>query len=90
MVIGELALGSIQNRREVLSLLQDQPSTRVIGSNEFLAFVESHRLMSRELSYVDVHLLGSTLITPGSLIWTRDRRLKKAAEELGAAWKPSH
>lgn len=89
MVIGELALGSIKNRDEILALLRSQQRLRTIGSDEFLEFVHSHRLMSRGLSYVDVHLLGSTLITPGVRFWTRDRRLKKVAEELGAAWEPS-
>ena len=34
---------------------------------------------------VDAHLLASTLLTPATRLWTRDRRLREAAERLGVA-----
>ena len=85
MIIGELALGSIRNRAEVLRLLQDLPMLGMVTQPEFLSFVEGRSLMSRGLSYVDVHLLASVLIASEAQLWTRDRRLRQAAEELGVA-----
>lgn len=85
MIIGELALGSIRNRAEVLRLLQGIPTLSMVTPQEFLSFLESRNLMSRGLSYVDVHLLASVLIASETQLWTRDRRLRQAAEELGIA-----
>ena len=86
MVVGELVLGSLKNRQEVVASLMAQHTVQVISDDEYLQFVEDRRLMSRGLSYVDVHLLASTLITPGTHLWTRDRRLHAVAEEAGVSW----
>lgn len=88
MVLGELILGSIRERREFIALLTAQRTLPVVSDEEYLVFVESQRLMSRGLSYVDVHLLASTIITPGVRLWTRDRRLRRAAAELDVGWHP--
>lgn len=85
MVLGELSLGSIRGRAEVLSLLQGLRTLGTVTDEEFLTFVEERNLMSRGLSYVDVHLLASVLITTGARLWTRDRRLRQAADELRVA-----
>lgn len=44
--------------------------------------------MGRGLGFVDVHLLGAVLRQPGARLWTRDRRLRAVAEELGVAHSP--
>ena len=49
---------------------------------EYLELVNSQRLWGRGLNAVDVHLLGSAIISPGVALWTRDRRLKSVAAEL--------
>ena len=58
-VIGELALGNLRNREEVLSLLGGLPVTPVATEEEVLLFVERHRLMGRGIGYVDAHLLAA-------------------------------
>ena len=81
-VIGELACGSLGNRGEILSLIQALPSMPVADGEEILYFIESHRLMGRGLGLIDVHLLASAQLgdTP---LWTLDKRLRKAAQDLG-------
>ena len=83
-VIGELAVGSLRNRSEVLSLLATLPAAPVVSHEEMLAFIDAHALMGLGLGWIDVHLLASARLA-GQLLWTRDRRLAKAASGLGVA-----
>ncbi len=89
MVVGEITLGSIRDRALVLALvlglLSALPSLSVASQDEVLALVESHRLFGQGLSLVGAHLLASTLLTLEARIWTRDRRLRTAAEQLGVS-----
>ena len=84
-VVGELACGSLADRATVLELLQDMPMAVVAESDEVLGFIERHRLHGRGIGHVDVHLLASTALTRGATLWTRDLRLRAAAEALGCA-----
>lgn len=81
-VIGELACGSLRNRREILALLDELPRAREATHQEVMAMVDRRRLMGRGLGYVDAHLLASSLLTPETRLWTRDKRLAAAAATL--------
>jgi predicted nucleic acid-binding protein len=83
MVIGELALGSLRDRRNVLSLLDELPALSVATHTEVRHLVEAHALFGHGLSLVDAHLLAGLKISPGTGLWTRDRRLRTAAADLG-------
>ena len=83
MVLGELALGTLSDRSDVLRLLGQLPSARVASHAEVLHLVESRRLYGRGLALVDAHLLAACLLTPGLRLWTRDRALRAAAEAVG-------
>lgn len=82
LIIGELACGSIKHRREVLSLLSDLPSAVVATHDEVLLFIEQQHLMGKGIGFIDAHLLASTALTPGSRLWTRDKRLAALALTL--------
>ncbi|MFN4184229.1 MAG: type II toxin-antitoxin system VapC family toxin [Hyphomonas sp.] len=82
-VIGELALGSIKRRTEFLDMLVALPSSFQASHGEVLSLVEQKQLYARGIGYSDAHLLTSSLLTPGTTLWTRDRRLAEAARELG-------
>jgi predicted nucleic acid-binding protein len=79
----ELALGSIKDRNSVISLLGALRVFPTLSYDEVLEFVDSRRLWGRGLSAADVHLLGSVLLESGSELWTRDKRLRGAAEDVG-------
>jgi predicted nucleic acid-binding protein len=83
-VIGELAVGVLRRRAELLDLLHALPSAPVAGHAEVLAFVEAHRLMGTGLGWIDVHLLASARLASHGL-WTKDRPLTNAARRLGIA-----
>ena len=59
MIIGELALGSIRNRSEVIGLLTDLPAVVVATHSECLPLVETLSLHGRGLGLVDAHLLAA-------------------------------
>jgi len=42
-------------------------------------------LFGTGISYIDAHLLAAAVLTPGTLIWTRDKQLLGAASKLGLA-----
>lgn len=85
MIIGELALGSLARRTAVLDALGDLRRLGTVSHDELLAFVGARSLFGRGLGFVDAHLLASTVATPGTAIWTRDKRLRECARELGVA-----
>ena len=87
-VIGELALGNLRNREELLSLLGGLPVTPVATDDEVLFFVERHRLMGRGIGYVDAHLLAAATLAGHMPLWTSDRRLLDVAAGLNLAYHP--
>jgi len=84
-IIGELACGNIKNRTEILSLLQALPISRTIDFNEYLFFIDKHKLMGRGIGFVDIHLLASAQLT-GIVLWTMDKRLNSTATQLELAY----
>lgn len=84
-VIGELALGHLSPRASVLDALAKLPTARHADEREVLRLIEVHGLAGTGIGYVDVHLLASTMLTPGTALWTRDRRLAALGERLGVA-----
>jgi predicted nucleic acid-binding protein len=85
LVIEELALGSIAERPTVLGLLSRLRTLPSLSHGEVTQLVESRGLWGRGLSTVDAHLLGSVLISRDTVLWTRDRRLREAAAEVGVS-----
>jgi predicted nucleic acid-binding protein len=84
-VIGELALGNLQNRRAVLDALQDLPHVSVATDREVLRFIETNTLFGIGIGYLDAHLLAAVRLSPGTTLWTRDKRLLAASTRLGLA-----
>ncbi len=89
-VIGELALGNIQNRSLILSTLQNLPQATAASDEEVLSFIERHALFGRGIGYIDAHLLAATLLTPGSFLWSRDKRLLAESVRLGVCANLTH
>lgn len=84
-VTGELALGNLHNRDGVLKALKDLPQAQVATDDEVLCFVGEKCLFGIGIGYIDAHLLAAVLLTPGSVLWTRDKRLLVASSRLGIA-----
>lgn len=87
-VVGELALGHLSRRREVVDLLSGLPPATVATPVEVLTLVTRHELHGLGIGYVDAQLLAATLLTPDARLWTNDKRLAAAATRLGRATDP--
>lgn len=85
LVIGELACGHLKQRATVLGLLSDLPMLPVASDDEVLHFIDHTRLFGRGIGFIDAHLLASVHLSPGALLWTRDRRLRDVARHQGVA-----
>ena len=83
-VLGEIALGAITPRAQVLRDLQALDAPRVAEHDEVLELIERTPLWGRGIGWVDAHLLASALLDRLRL-WTTDRRLAVVARDLGVA-----
>lgn len=81
-VIGELALGNLKDRETVIAAMQGLPQAPMASHAEVMALIETRRLFSLGIGYVDAHLIAATLLAPGTTLWTRDRRLSAAAKRI--------
>ena len=86
-VIAEIALGSLRDRSRVLGLLDGLPSLTVARPEEVRLLIERRELFGRGIGFVDAALIASCLLVPGTLLWTRDRKLDAAAADVGVAFR---
>ncbi len=89
-VVGELALGNLKQRASVLQALRNLPSAAVATDAEVIGFIGVNTLHGIGIGYVDAHLLAATRLTPGTRLWTLDKRLHAAASQLELAFLSSH
>jgi hypothetical protein len=82
-VIAELALGSLSNRTRTLAFLDLLPHTQPCRMSEVRKLIEARSLFSCGIGLTDAHLLGAVLLVTPTQLWTRDKRLRRAAEKLG-------
>jgi predicted nucleic acid-binding protein len=82
-VLGELALGNLGQREEILHMLRRLPQVDSASHREVLQFVDREALFGRGIGYVDAHLLAAARLTSGTKLWTHDRRLQTVAAQLG-------
>ena len=85
-VLGELALGHLGHRGEVIGLLASLPQATVATPAEVLTLIERHELHGEGIGYVDAQLLAATMLTPDATLWTTDRRLAAVTSRLGHAY----
>jgi predicted nucleic acid-binding protein len=81
-IVAELALGSIKNRRQTLGLLDLLPQVRVAQLREVRNMIEARYLYNAGIGLTDAHLIASVFINASTRLWTRDKRLRKVAEQL--------
>ncbi|HVY85734.1 MAG TPA: type II toxin-antitoxin system VapC family toxin [Caulobacterales bacterium] len=84
-VIGEIALGGLKQRAQIMRHLNNLPTALIATHQEVMTFVDAHALVNTGVGYTDACLLASVALTPGSAIWTRDENLKAQAARCGLA-----
>ena len=88
MVIGELACGNLPDRDGFLQRLGALPAIRALASEEVLTLIGRHAWMGRGIGYVDASLLGAVVVEENATLWTKDRNLRRLADEMGVAHTP--
>lgn len=88
-VIGELAMGNLGRRAGTLQFLDELPKSVAASDIEVRDLIERYRLHGLGIGFIDAHLLASCKLTPSARLWSRDRRLNEAAEQLSLAAKPA-
>jgi predicted nucleic acid-binding protein len=89
-VVGELSLGNLLHRQQVLTALQDMPQATMATNTEVMGFIDQATLAGSGIGYIDAHLLAAVRLTPGSQLWSRDKRLSAVAVRLGLAYAAAH
>ena len=82
-VVAELALGSLRERTQTLTDLENLPQARVVTLHDVRQMIEARSLYSKGIGLTDAHLIASCLATSPTFLWTADARLSKVAESLG-------
>lgn len=82
-IVIELMLGPMPNRRETMAYLDMLPKASVANEIEVRSMIYAHSLVQRGIGFVDAHLLASALLSPHTTLWSRDKRLRNVARELG-------
>lgn len=82
-VTGELALGNLSHRDEVISLLRGLPQAALADNDEVLRLIDQEGLYGAGIGYVDAQLLAATRLTPYTRLWTADNRLSTVTARLG-------
>lgn len=80
-VVGKLACGTLQKRREIQSMLEAWPAAELLEHDEVMKLLDVQRLYGHGIGWVDAHLLASTLLT-GCTIWPFDKPLRRVAAAL--------
>ena len=86
VVVGELACGNLPDRATFLQKMDAMSEIREGTHQEVRELIESERLMGRGIGLMDAHLLYSVLHQEGALLWTRDERLNRIAQELSVSY----
>lgn len=86
IVIGELSMGDLKERRSLLLHLSRLNRPRTATWRETREFVEKRELYGRGVQWNDVQLLASCVLEPGCKLWTRDVRLAVMAEDCGVEY----
>jgi hypothetical protein len=56
---------------------------KVAQLSEVRRMIEAHSMFQRGIGLVDAHLIASIFITPHTVLWSRDKRLRDVAQNLG-------
>ena len=87
MVVGELACGTPPTpRARTLNDIGLLGFCAQANFQEVLSFIERDRLYGLGCGLIDLTLLTSALITPGTQLWTLDNRLSELARRYNVAF----
>jgi len=85
-VTAELALGNLRPWDSTVAMLRSLPAALVASEFELLTLIRSEQLAGSGIGLVDAHLLAACRLSPGTLLWSKDRKLARQAQAMRLAW----
>lgn len=90
MILAEIAGGAPPAPRlRTLGDLGLLPQSHHASIAEVMEFIENEKLYGLGCGLVDITLLASTLITPGTRFWTLDKRLERLVKRFNVSYQPA-
>lgn len=90
LIVTELACGTPPApRSRTFTDIATLPQARQATLDEVRGFIEREKLYGLGCGVVDLALLASTLLTPGSRLWSLDKRLVELAQRFDVAFQPA-
>jgi len=94
LIVTELACGTPPAPRshtltDIATLPQARQATLGEVRSLIRSLIEREKLYGLKCGVVDLALLASTLLTPGSRLWSLDRRLVELAQRFDVAFRPA-
>jgi predicted nucleic acid-binding protein len=90
LIVTELACGTPPApRSRTLADIATLPQARQATLDEVRGFIEREHLYGLGCGVVDLALLAATLLTPGSRLWSLDRRLAQLAQRFNICFRPT-
>ncbi len=86
MIVGEVACGNLPRRAETLRKMRSLPGIDKLSHELVCSRIETLPLNGRGIGFVDAHLICSVMEYVGARLWTRDKRMKKVANDFGVAY----
>ncbi|HEY0574474.1 MAG TPA: type II toxin-antitoxin system VapC family toxin [Pseudonocardia sp.] len=88
-IVGEVALGNLAHRDEIIGLLQGLPQATLATDSEVLTLIQKESLSGAGIGYVDAQLLAATRLSSDARLWTRDKRLSAVTDRLELGFQPA-
>lgn len=85
-VFGELLLGGLPGSSAAAHELRDVPPAPLATIAEVETLIDSAKLASAGIGYVDTHLLAAAKLIDGGLLLTSDKSLQAQAIRLGVCF----
>ena len=87
-VIGEISMGNFARRADFLASLKTLPQIFVAENDEVMDLTDRRHLFGTGIGFIDTHLLASLHLTPGTKLWSRDKRLAAIATGMDLCFNP--
>lgn len=89
LVIGELAVGNLKDREQTIHDLRAFQMVNPASDEETHFLLRKHELWGRGIQWNDLLILTSVVASPGTLLWTNDRRLAEIAGNFSVCFDPA-
>ncbi|MGJ8656074.1 MAG: type II toxin-antitoxin system VapC family toxin [Akkermansiaceae bacterium] len=88
LIIGELAVGNLIDRDQTIQDLRAFHLIKPTTDEETHLLLKHHRLWEEGIQWNDLLILASAIASPGTLLWTQNRRLAKIAQQFSISYHP--